>query len=46
MAKRNRSGGDFPTLNKNIPDVLAYVVLVALFIAAVKIVRQATGVDY
>lgn len=44
MAKRKRTNDDqFPTLGKNIPHVLGYLILAALFLASVRIVQIALG---
>lgn len=50
MAKRKNSSGSYnnpiPTLGKNVPHIIAYTVLVLLFLAAVKLVKIVVGVDY
>lgn len=52
MAKRKGSHhrhhdyGDLPILHKQIPHVLAYAILIILFVVAVKVVKIVVGVDY
>jgi hypothetical protein len=44
MAKKKRSSGlELRLLNKTVPDVVAYTLLVALFILTVKVVQRAVG---
>lgn len=47
MAKRKKSSGDgFGNLQKEVPQFIAYTVLIALFLFAVKVVRKVAGVDF
>lgn len=44
MAKKNSRKSDFETLKKPVPEFVAIIVLVALFLASIKIVQVALGV--
>lgn len=44
MAKKKSQKNDFETLNKPVPQWVAVVVLIALFLASIKIVQAALGV--
>ncbi len=49
MARRtkNKTNHDqLPTLNKNVPHLVAWVILSVLFLVVIKIVRHTLGVDF
>lgn len=45
-SKKYKLDTNLPTLNKSVPQAIGFIVLIALFLAAVRIVRVAVGLNY
>lgn len=46
MAKRRGRKDDFPTLNRPVPTVVGFTILVLVFLVAVKLVQKVAGMGY